>query len=295
MMKRLLVFAAMLGASTAYAAGNGGTEYLYQTPANTQYVRVDLGYMTGTVKTNGAHNVDENGLSPLGVSYQYGLSDAYALGADINYSSVDADNGSGTTTASGLGDLHLNFNGRNDMGMGMLRYGLDLNIGLEKSKVKANGDSNTSTGGLGLTPFVGVEMPAGADAFWGLKLSYDIPFSHKVTNESTGTSVDHTVTGGENFEVAAYYEQMMGMNRLGAVLSYDTVNKSKDKVNGVTTDNGGSNFWDLKVYGRIPVASNIDLIPSIDYLTTSSDTVGALNSVDSANWWDVNLGARFMF
>lgn len=294
MMKRLLVFAAMLGASTAYAASNGGTEFLYQTPANTQYVRADLGYMTGTIKMqNGVHDIDNSGLMPLGVSYQYGLSDAYALGAGINYSSIDSDNGTSTSTQSGLGDLHLNFNGRNDMGMGMLRYGLDLNIGLEKAEVKANGDSNASTGGLGLTPFVGVEMPAGADGFWGLKLSYDLPFSHKVDDKSVGK--DYTVTGGETFDVAAYYEHMMGMYRLGAVLDYATVNKSKYKVDGVTTNYGSYSSWNLDVYGRIPVASNIDLIPSIAYATMASDTYKTATNVDSANFWDVNLGARFMF
>jgi hypothetical protein len=273
---------AVLAFGTAHAAEatGGGSEFFYQAASGTSDVTGHLGYRSFTYrdKTAGAKDVTVSGLDMLGVSYEYGINEMLAVGADLSYTAMknkDAD-----IKVNGLEDLQLSVKGVSPMGGMRLRYGALLGIPLQKAEIKSDsitpgvndGDLGRSTGGVALTPYVGADMDAGPGIL-GARLSYELKFKHQQKDPAFTGDVD--VENGNVLGLAAFYEH------------YSMV--AKDKIGGVEQTNSDKNIFGLDLYTRIPLMANASIIPMLAY-----DFSGG-SHYDKYSDLNISVAARFGF
>lgn len=286
-LKVLAMTLVTVAVGTASAAESAGSEFFFQAPANTSALTPHIGYQNFTFKTKGAtQDSTLSGLYRLGASYEYGLNEMLALGADVSYTSEELDAG-GTTKpkVSGLQDPVVYLKGTTPMDMFRLRYGATLGLGFSKSKVESNGDMNVASGGFGLTPYIGADMDLGPGIL-GARLSY--AFNFERTNDSAGT--EEKLSGGDVLSVAAFYEYMLSDMILGGDFEFRSVGEQTTKVNGVETAKTKSfSPLGIDLYARIPVAG-FDLIPALSY-----DFSAGGDRFDKYNDMALTVAGRWLF
>lgn len=279
-------------AQSAATNSNVGSEFFYQTPAGKQDITARLGYRMNVTRekaTTTAPNpqdVKNTGLDDTGVSYEYGISDAFSVGADLNFSSLETDETTKVKT-SGLKDPMINFKGTSGMDFGRLRYGAMLGLGgLQKAKQEA--DSKTAmTGGYSLTPYVGADSDVGPGIL-GARLSYGIAMERTIEVTGTTGSTDYKGTGGNNLGVSVFYEYVMSDMLFGGAINYNSISEItlKDTATNAEGKSESFNTTGVSLYSRIPMG--FDLIPRLDYVFADS-------SKDKASNMLLSLAGRFSF
>lgn len=294
MTARILLSVLFAASATALAEGNtNGSEFQWQTPADKMELTPVFGFENSTLKKKPSGENKTSGTHER-LKFEYGISEEYSTGLGLGMTSSETETtGSSTKTkVSGLEDLELFFHGRTMAGA--LRYGLDVNFGLEKLKIKSNNDRNASTGGLGLTPFIGYEMGLASGCTFGARIEYLIwAGKRKATQEGT-TNTDIDVTGPNALMTSVFAEHDFSPVTLGAAFQIANLEKTKTKIgsNPENTDAAAHSYWNLKVYAPWAITPTIWLLPELNY---ASYTVLDKTSEDSLNSLGFDIGARFQF
>ncbi|MGE4131766.1 MAG: hypothetical protein AB7F86_09005 [Bdellovibrionales bacterium] len=300
MQKRLLLTAVFALALQAHAEGgsNLGSEYQWQTGEGKVEVTGTLDYYSATTKYKSTSTITETNTKGLSetVMGEYGLTDMFSAGGWIrnrDWKNEFSPSSNTSTKYSGFGDLVLFFHGKMDMGTGSFRYGADINLGLGKQKQKSNGDLTYTTGGMGLTPFVGYEMYSNSCTY-GARLSHELALAHRKREVEGTTTVEHELSGAEPTELAFFYEHNMQPMILGAALEFTSVSKEEDKnkSTNTTSKSAGHTSTALALYVPYEVAENITILPEFKY---GKYTAYDSSSIDSVTFWDLSVGGRFAF
>ena len=270
------------------ASDTGGSEYFHQAAGGANEITPMFSYANGIQKMNdGTADTKTNGIKNLGVQYEYGINEMLSVYGNIGYGSVGVDR-SGSSTASGLNDLNLGVKGTSAMGMGSLRYGLNLNLPFEKAKVDGGGRAtNASTGGLGLTPYVGYDMVAGP-GMWGARLSYNYKFNRSYDYGS----YNPTVTGGSVLGLGTFYEFNVAEMIFGGKLQYDIAQDTtigRQNASDLTGPTG--NIFTAGLYTRINVGPG-NLLAGIDYGMLAGNKPSGTDSIMNSV---INVGYRVAF
>lgn len=215
----------------------------------------------GEVRSSGA-DVESRG-AEVGVSYEYGISNLWAVGAEIASATLedDVDNAARKTESKGMKDLEVTVRGQTAAGSG-LHFGGRLSIAVEDSEIESNGDSNSSSGGNVLAPYIGYQW-ALPTSFIGVQLTRELQLGKaKQTDKSSGTKRSFDLEGGELTTLAAFYEAVLSSNvSLGTSLE---LSKRQDiEVSGDLTGTvDGKSATALVVYVPIQVGGGT-LIPRL--------------------------------
>lgn len=268
---------------TAGAAESTGSEFFYQTPANTSAVTAHVGYQNFTFRNqNATGDATLSGLHRLGAAYEYGINEMLSIGADLSYSNKETDTNP-KFKASGLEDPFIFLKGTSVLDFGRLRYGATLGLGFENAKDTQDG--SVASGGYSLTPYIGADMDLGPGLL-GARLSYAFLFERTVEEAAGGESKR---TGGSTLSLAAFYEYMLADMVLGGALEFRSVEEVTNKFNGAETKTPGFSPFGIDLYARIPVAG-FDLIPSLKYdFTAGGDRFDKYNDVI------INVAGRVQF
>ena len=291
----IATLAVVLGFGVAHAQDNaaGGSEFFHQAGAGVSEVTPHLNYRSETYKfPNGGGEATRKGIDDLGARYEYGVNEMISVYGDLSISMVENKVGTVSSNPSGLNDIELGFRGTSAMGMGNLRYGLGLTWGIEKAKTDANGlPSNNSTGGMGLTPYVGWDMAVGP-GMWGAVLSYNYLLER--TTEATG--------GGESKEkdghilgIGTFYEYLMADMTFGGRLMYAAPADTKTTSGGSETTAGTSPMITVGAYTAIPAGPGA-LLAGLDYGWLSGKKYQSTqDNLDSSTIFNINVGYRIAF
>lgn len=286
-MKKLLVLAAMMTSSAAFAKGT--TEYYFQPAAGASALTLSYSMKSAPVKTetSGTESDAKVAINDFGIDYAYGLGEAMALGAKTGTGSMKVTTTS-DATASGMTDLHLYFKGFSDM----IHYGVDLGVSPGKSKKDSSGNlSNRYSGGMSLAANVGVLM-AGSGMNYGGDLSYTMPLERTVDNNGS----DVKVTGGSTIKLAGFMEYDYAVGMFTGELSYNMVADSTEKATSDTKLKGES-FLGLNLQGTYDFNEMVTGIASLGLENHSSHdyTDAGTTKVKAYMATNVMLGARIGF
>jgi hypothetical protein len=273
-----------LAFTTAHAAENT-SEFFYQTGAGKSDVTGQIGY-TALNRTGKGQTTDYKvtGLAPIGVAYEYGLSEMLSVEGILAYGSLE-DNSTPSRKSTGLVDPMVTLKGTQKMDFGHLRFGATLGLGgISKSKTESNGDTNLLSGGYSLKPYIGADLNAGPGIL-GARLSYN----YKLDRTSDNNGTEGTTKGGNETDLSAFYEYMLSDMVLGAELNYTMTAETKDKNDQKL--NNAANKTGASLYGRIPAIEKLAIIPRLDYVFSNSDT----DTYDKYNDMILSVAARYEF
>ena len=312
-MKSFAAIIAALGfvASSAFAETAVKTEYFHQTAMDKNEGTAGLSYSTTKTKFTAAGAADAKAdLLPLTLRYERGLSDMFSVGAQLGYLLSGGSNVGGTTAGDsydrkGMSDLIVYMRGQYGLQSNMsLHYGLDLNASLGKAKITSDTTGRTEqtyqSGGMGLTPYVGMAYAMDANIF-GLKLSTMFDLGKRKTDVATATTTTSTdYTGANTTKLALFYETAMMGGIAGAELFWAGTNTLKGNTNGTETTTTavdqygmyvGSNTMGLNLYGAFDMNETTTLLANLGYAWGSTFPTG----VDSSNTWNLGVAGRFTF
>ena len=237
----------------AAAANESVPEYFHQAPAGATELSIHAGYRTFTARAVGGTDSTLSGLDRLGVEFDHGINEMFAIMADLSYSTYSVTPGSSKN--SGIEPLIVKLQGLYPLSGGAFVYGLAASVGLEKASINAGGDVNRSYGdiatgigrsGLELAPYVGYAMGIG-DSVIGGRVRYTV-----LDMDSTVTTPFGDVTvGAENAGRASlFYEYRLTDMPLGAALLYDWFSKpSISTANGLSIGGiGARSLIGLQLY-----------------------------------------------
>lgn len=219
-MKSLVVtLAGLFLAGSAFAADNGSSSFLFQAPKENGHL-INLTYvpysdMKADTYTSGTKTGSlDNKPAIFDLSYLYGISNSFAVGADTTFGTVTNTNtpngGSGTDSKlTGMGDLNVWAVANSDAGWSFLRYGGYLGISPGNAKgVNGAGalqDGNRYSGGMSLKPYVAAEWGGNGNTSYGVALSYLYMMDRKADDYAV-TSVQSTLKGGNTLGIKPYVE-----------------------------------------------------------------------------------------
>lgn len=294
MTSRFLVSALFAISGSAFAA-EAGSQFQYQTPADKMELTPALGYVTENYKFIGGSESKGTGMRQR-LMFEYGISEQFSAGVQLENSSIDYKLTPGTTTRtqSGLKDLRAFFQGRNEMSAASLRYGISVDFGLAKNKTESNGNMNNSSGGIGLAPFVGYEMYM-APCTFGARLSYSMFMGERThTDETSSPATEDKINGPSVLTTSFFYEHDMAPAKLGAALQIMNTSQTKTKSGTAASvdDKNSSSAYNLKLYAPYEVTPAIVILPEFNY---TSYTAVPHTTYDSRGGFSLDVGARFVF
>lgn len=264
-MLRSLVIASLLLSGVAHAASEGHSsqsEFFFQSEAGQSELTPRVGYLSSTIETESGIETKSTGFN-LGVAYEYGLNETWAVEAAINYGNLDSEINSVKEKSSGLLNPEFAFKGTSGMEWGHLRYGVIAELSLEKRKVtSATDDGNLATGGHALKPYVGADTAVGAGLL-GARLSYEYKFDR--TLDTGGVESKHK--DGHEMGLSVFYEYMMTDVLLGASYNHISEGAVNDEDGNELEDSG--TMTGISLYSRIPM-EGWALIPRLDYDMSNS-------------------------
>ncbi|UOF00202.1 hypothetical protein [Bdellovibrio reynosensis] len=267
-MLRSMVIASLLLSAVAQAAPEEGSshgpttyqsEFFFQSPAGHSDITPKIGYTAATTEEENATDETTSSGYSLGVAYEYGINEMWAVEFGINYATAEYETGAVKTKNTGIMNPELLFKGTSAMGWGSLHYGVLAEFAIENAKAaSASDDGNLSTGGHALMPYVGAAMGVGTGILGG-RLSYEYKLD-RTLEDAAGNEV--TIKDGHELGLAVFYEQMMADVLLGAAITQFSEAAINDE-DGNELEESGS-MTRLSLYSRIPMET-WSLIPRFDY------------------------------
>lgn len=232
----------------------------------------------------------------LGIGFDYGISDMFSIGANLNYGegTVKVDECPSGFTCNdrdqgGLEDPSINAKLKLKAGPGAFRFMAKLSMATEDHKVKSNGDSNLASGGTTGNLQAGYEVKTELNAFGGL-VGYDV---YQSDRDAKSGDTKYKSEGGNNLNAAIFAEHASKNLIFGGALTYFLSAESKNKVNG-TSAKAKDDFDIIALEGYMPIraADNVLLTPKI---TLGKVKYKSSETVDDATVVMLGGEARFTF
>ena len=297
-MKKLALILTFAAASSALAAGPVKSEFFFQTAPEKHQVTPDLSYKSQSKKSTGSTEKVTNQV--LSAKYEYGINEMFSAGLSVGYLTGETtDTGVAKTSASGLTDVVYFLRGQNAFMEGSsLHYGADINMALAKAEYDSttNKAKNGSSGGMGMTPYVGYNWIVGPGVV-GTKISTELDLSDRTLALKPGTT-EVKVKGGNETSLTGFYEQGFDKWLVGGAISYSSVNTTKATVSGSPTNTSGGNYLTLKVYPTYEISETATVIGDLTYSNFLGDeevSGGTVTKIDSRDDLSLNVGGRFTF
>lgn len=304
-------FAAIIAAVGFVASVHAETavksEYFYQTAADKNQGTVAVDYMDSTTKRKNPSTYADykKSLTPLTLRYERGLTEEWSVGAQLGYLLGGKGDMSGSTAGDsydikGMSDLVVYMRGQHGIQSNMsIHYGLDLGYSLGKAKTKATTAGGTTestyqTGGIGITPYVGVAYAMDSHIFGArLTTGFDLG-DRKLDNEDATGTTSSKVSGMHTTKLAAFYETAALSGIVGAELSYSGTStlKSKTETNPATeTRTAQQNMMGIHAYGAWDVNEMATVLGNVGYDWNVSDT----EYLGDTKAMSVGVAGRFTF
>lgn len=206
----LVILGSQVHAETMSESTGAQSQYYRQALSGHHLITPFLDTVARRGEERSSGNDIESRGAEVGVSYEYGVSDLWAIGAEISTASLedDVDNAARKTKSKGMKDLEFTVRGQTAAGSGV-HFGGRITIAVEDSKIESDGDSNMSSGGNVLAPYIGYQW-ALPTSFLGVQLTRELQLGKaKQIDKSNGTKRTFDLEGGELTTLAAYYEAVL--------------------------------------------------------------------------------------
>jgi len=266
---------------------------------------LDYSTVNTEIKSGATNGKIEIKSTTLSAGYEYGLSDAWALGARLAYTSGKTDvsgtmfGSSSSSDETGLNDVEFTAKGNSSMGgSGSLHYGAILSLSPGDSEKKANGDENKYSGGHLITPYVAYLMKMDTCVL-GLGLSREVFLGDRSIDDKGNTPNSTKESGGEETTISLIYEHTFSEQSLLAFgIDYLMTGESTEKYGSTTEKTKVMDpIYNLSLAYRHNFGGNY-LIPRFTYSVTTDDKAKFANSdvdVDTFNRMDLALHYRMEF
>lgn len=285
-MKHILIATISMVFATSYANAEGDpTEFLYQAKGGQSFIQGNINYLSS--KQDGVTAAPDTEITDLDFSgkYELGLSDMMSIYAGVGFAQGELDTGVFTRDMNGLNPINLGVKHRMAMGHGQLYVQGNLGLGL----IEKQDDNNRTDGSINLAARLGYIMNY-ESASSGLVLDLGL-FS---TDGEPKAGDKFKKKGG--FAVSAFYEMLMTDMIIGYAATY-SLKASPLGISGsglssmFTTEEAETSILDFKVYTRIPMNEQLQLLGGLNYgliLDQSDDTL------DGGSNLGVNVGVRYL-
>lgn len=214
------------------------------------------------------------------VKYYYGLTDNHALGAELGFISTKFDTTyftglstvESSSTSSGMSDVLLKYKGNLDLNVATLYWGLGYSVSPEVSKYKSKTNNDSESNAASGQSAVVVSLAAVAPVS-NIKMGASVDFTGKQEGKeedesSSGVVTKYTKTGGSGLQTRAFveFDQLAHLNvALADLRTWSS--KSVSESGSSTSSSTGSDLLGLEISARINVATNLDVIPQLNYYT----------------------------
>ena len=304
-MKSFAAIIAALGfVATANAETAVKTEYFHQAAAEKNEGTAGLSYTARTIAFKAPTKDTTSSLMPLTLRYERGLTEDFAVGANIAYMLSGGSKLQGDSfDVKGMSDLNAYLKGQHGFQSNMsFHYGLNINAALGKQEYKYSGatatdlkDVSNQSGGMGATVYAGVAYTMDAHIF-GAKLSQGFDLAKRkvefnTTSSTTSTKYDYE--GGNLTQLAFFYETAASGTIWGAELYYNGTNTTKTKLSTATTKGtiAGENHLGLNVYAAHDLNETTTLLGNVGYDMGQ----GLPTGTSSDNAYSIGVAGRFVF
>jgi hypothetical protein len=290
-MKSLTTTIAALGLTlAAHATTDIKSEYFYQAAPDANILTPGLNYNSSSYKQTGGTKQDTTGQN-LNLAYERGLTDMYAVGANLGYTTSKTEQGTSETDVKGLQDIQIFAKGRYSFIEGSsMNYGADLYFSPSERQIDlANNEWDAMSGGNSLRPWVGYQWLMGSHVL-GTKVSTDFLLGEKSVKVK-GAAAATKIKGGEETKLAVFYEIPHEMGAVGFEAFYTAMAETKQ---GSTEQNDGHNMMGLGVYSPYHFSEAATVIGDLKWSQWASSSVGGVD-VDSSSALSLNVAGRFMF
>ncbi len=232
----------------------------------------------------------------LGISYFYGFTDFFAMGAswgwgdskgknkNSNTATYTPTSGSPTTLSTssepdfenvGMGDPSVFAHFRHRLTPMALHYGLDILLSLGKSEYDSVAKKgNNYSGGMKFIPYLATVF--GETFMFGPILSYDINGERKshYTGSTASSTYDITNTGANILKIRAFGELTQLSFKPSLTLGYFITEKGKSKYSYATGteyeyESDGATSINAVLRARFEVNDSFSLIPTFEYTQTT--------------------------
>lgn len=323
--KRALLALTFVGACSAFADGNTGSQFYHQADDGQWELTPDLAMGGISMKNDtskasfpfntGAVTGSSDNFFMFNVKGEYGINHMMSVGVKLGFetdswtinptSLLDPNHGT-SLKASGMTDPEIYLSARSDMGSGSLRYGANLRVSPGNQKIDSSGTSETEySGGTTFTPYIGYEMPV-SSGICGVKLKYDlIQTARKFTNNSTTTAglQSFTITEGNNAALYAFHEMnfeqwIWGIDLGVALHSNSKINFSQPIFGTNDVDVHDNLFLPVfDTYATYKLSSNLELLPKagMNVLNPNQPYLPVTVAVNKIMPWYVDVGLRYTF
>lgn len=292
-MKSLTATLAALGLTlAAHATTDIKSEYFYQAAPDANILTPGLNYNSSSFKVTGGTKQDTTGQN-LNLAYERGLTEMYAVGANLGYTTSKTEQGTSETDTKGLQDIQIFAKGRYSFVEGSsMNYGAELYFSpSEKQEDTANNENDAMSGGNSLRPWVGYQWLMGSHVL-GTKLSTDFLLGERSVKNKTATTTTTTKSkGGEETKLAIFYEIPHEMGAVGFEAYYSATAETKT---GSTEGNDGANMMGLGVYSPYHFSEAATVIGDLKWSQLASSSIGGVD-IDSSSNLSLNVAGRFMF
>lgn len=298
-MKSFAAIIAALGfVASVHAETAVKTEYFHQAAADKNEGTVALDYTARTISFKAPTQDTTTNLMPLTLRYERGLTEDFAVGADIAYLLSGGSKEAGDSfDYKGMSDLDVYLRGQYGLQSNMsIHYGLNLNAALGKREVKYTGSDLTETsyqsGGMGAMAYVGMAYTMDAHIF-GARLTQGFDLSKRKVEVKTTTTASYDYEGGNLSQLALFYETAMSGTIIGGELYYNGTNTTKSKLSTATTKSttAGENHLGLKVYAAHDLNETTTLLGNIGYDMGQ----GLPTGTEKDNAYSIGVAGRFVF
>jgi hypothetical protein len=293
-MKSLTTTIAALGLTlAAHATTDIKSEYFYQAAPDANILTPGLNYNSNSYKTVGGTKKDTTGQN-LNLAYERGLTEMYAVGANLGYTTSKQEQGTTDTDIKGLNDIQIFAKGRYSFVEGSsMNYGADLYFSPSERQYDGtnanNPEMDAMSGGNTLRPWVGYQWLMGSHVL-GAKLSTDFLLGEKSVKVK-GAAAATKIKGGEETKLAVFYEIPHEMGAVGFEAFYMAMAETKQ---GSTEQNDGHNMMGLGVYSPYHFSEGATVIGDLKWSQWATSSVGGVD-VDSSSDLSLKVAGRFMF
>ncbi len=270
-MKSMAAAGFLLGSLSASATQV--PEFFHQPEMGKGRVQVEAGYSMSELEDTGVYSSEVNSV-PINVWADWGLSHSVALRVGLNSQNfkdvTTTDLGVAVPTAeeNGIDFVRVDLIGHHAFGMMNFHYGLEGQITIDKDK---GGVSPLMDSDHFFTPYIGVSGHFGP-VMAGLRADF----------RSFNTTGNDWYKA-DNYGVTVFGEFMIGdMGLVGLSVDWEVNPTSLVANNGDLTG---------KLYARLAVAENLEVVPSVDYSILLEDG----DTLDTDLRINALLGVRYHF
>ena len=228
---------------------------------------------------------------------EYGINHYLSVGASFKYTNDTLAMTPATiqpnTSISGLSDPSVFINAQFEAGPGVIRTGASASFSLGNHTFNTSSNQNAASGGIGILPMVGYELPLLSGIF-GAQFQYDYLATRTTDDSSSGTLLTSTSTGGSSWNTSLFYEKDFHPMLIGVAIQYLNSASSQTTKKTVITQNldQGSAFG-ANLYGSYRLSEKLILLPSFIYMKPNFLPGTNAVNITGVSFWSVGLGVRY--